>query len=225
MKERKKRRWRRLLWLPALAVLGILAALVVSAAVKSASRDAIVTRVEAADFDADCILVLGAGISSNNRPSPMLADRLEEGIALYEAGVAPKLLMSGDHGQEGYNEVGVMKQYAVDAGVPPEDVFMDHAGFSTYESIYRARDIFLAERVVLVTQEYHLYRALYVAQELGISAVGVASDPRAYAGQSFRELREIAARGKDVLQCILGTKPTLLGDAIPVWEDGNLTND
>ena len=134
----------------------------------------------------DCILVLGAGIWGDE-PSPMLKDRLEEGIRLYKEGVTSKIIMSGDHGSEEYDEVNVMKQYAIDAGVPSEDVFMDHAGFSTYESIYRAKEIFDADNIIIVTQEYHLYRALYIADKLGINAYGVNSDPRKYSGQVFRK--------------------------------------
>lgn len=105
--------------------------------------------------DVDCIIILGASVKNGDTPSPMLRDRLDEGIALYKAGCAPKILMSGDHGSEYYNEVSVMKNYAIKQGVPSEDIFLDHAGFSTYESMYRARAIFGAEKVVIVTQKYH----------------------------------------------------------------------
>ena len=113
----------------------------------------------------------------------MLRDRLDEGIALYKAGCAPKILMSGDHGSEYYNEVSVMKNYAIKQGVPSEDIFLDHAGFSTYESMYRARAIFGAEKVVIVTQKYHLTRAVYNAKNLGMDAYGVAEYPRVSGNQ------------------------------------------
>ena len=173
----------------------------------------------------DCILVLGAGVWSGGRPSHMLADRLDVAIDAYKAGGAPKLLMSGDHGRKEYDEVNVMKDYAIEAGVPSEDVFMDHAGFSTYESIYRARDVFLAERVLIVTQGYHLYRALYVARSLGLEAEGVAADLRPYRGQRYYDLREVLARCKDFAMCIFKPLPTYLGEAIPVSGSGDLTND
>ena len=149
----------------------------------------------------DCILVLGAGVRDGS-PRPMLQDRLDYAIDLYKTNVAPKLIMSGDHGRKDYDEVNIMKDYAIEKGVPSEDIFMDHAGFSTYESIYRARDIFKAEKMVIVTQEYHLFRALYISNRLGVEAVGYASDPRVYSGQLYRELREILARDKDVIYCI-----------------------
>ena len=172
----------------------------------------------------DCILILGAGVREN-QPSPMLEDRLLQGIGLYKQGVSNKILVSGDHGTKGYDEVNVMKNFIIEKGVPSEDIFMDHAGFSTYESIYRARDIFEVKKVIIVTQEYHLYRALYIANQLGIEAYGVGADPRQYVGQSMRELREILARNKDFVKCIFKPEPTYLGDVIPVSGNGNFTND
>ena len=121
-------------------------------------------------YQADCIVVLGAGVW-NGSPSPMLEDRLKEGIDLYKHGVARKILMSGDHSTEEYDEVNVMKKYAIEHGIPSEDIFMDHAGVSTYDSIYRAKEIFNLKNIVIVTQEYHLYRALFIANQLGINAL------------------------------------------------------
>lgn len=174
---------------------------------------------------ADCILVLGCGVREDGTPSNMLEDRLKTGISLYKKGAAPKIIMSGDHGRTNYDEVNLMKQYAIDRGVPSEDIFMDHAGFSTYESMYRARDIFEVGSVIIVTQEYHLYRALYDAEKLGLTAYGVPSDLRNYPGSTGREIREILARNKDFLYCIFFPKPTYLGEAIPVSGNGNITND
>ena len=155
----------------------------------------------------------------------MLQDRLDEAIKLYEEGIAPKIIMSGDNGREGYDEVNVMKDYAINKGIPSEDIFMDHAGFSTYESIYRAKEIFKVEKAIIVTQKYHLYRALHIGNKLGINVTGVGADPRKYSGQIFRELREILARNKDFVQSIFKVKPTYLGESIPVSGDGNITND
>jgi vancomycin permeability regulator SanA len=133
--------------------------------------------------------------------------------------------MSGDHGKENYDEVNTMKQYAIDAGVPSSDIFMDHAGFSTYESMYRTKEIFEAESVVVVSQEYHLYRAVYIAENLGITAYGVSPEYCIYGGESYRETREILARFKDFFTTIIKPKPTYLGETIPVSGDGNITND
>ena len=174
--------------------------------------------------NADCILVLGCGVRSDGTPSAMLEDRLKQAITLYTNGAAPKLLMSGDHGHTDYDEVNTMKNYAMQAGVPSEDIFMDHAGFSTYESVYRAKSIFQAEKILIVTQEYHLHRALHIAKALGVEAYGISADLRDYSGQFYRDVREILARNKDVLTGIFKPKPTYTGDPLPVWGDGNLTN-
>ena len=134
-------------------------------------------------LNAECIMVLGASVNPDGTPSPMLQDRLDLGIALYHAGAAPKLLLSGDNGQVVYNEVAVMKSYAEEKGVKEEDIFLDHAGFSTYESVYRASYIFNVNRMIVVTQKYHLYRSLYGCRRMGIEAYGAASDQEIYRGQ------------------------------------------
>lgn len=174
--------------------------------------------------DIDCILILGCGIWGS-MPSPMLEDRLLEGISLYKNNLSNKIIMSGDHGSEDYDEVNVMKKYAIEKGVNSEDIFMDHAGFSTYESIYRAKEVFNVKKIIIVTQKYHLYRALYIAGKLGIEAYGVGADPRQYVGATYREIREILARNKDFVKCILKPKPTYLGDIIAVNGNGDITND
>lgn len=193
--------------------------------VKSSVKSQIITEKEAENLsDVDCILILGAGVWGD-KPSPMLEDRLLEGINLYNNNVSGKIIMSGDHGKEDYDEVNIMKEYAIQKGIPSENIFMDHAGFSTYESIYRAKEIFGAKKIVIVTQKYHLYRALYIANKLGVEAYGVNSDPRKYVGETSREIREILARDKDFVKCIFKPKPTYLGESIPVSGNGDITND
>ena len=229
---------KRFLWLIALiglAVCSVGAAIVTIAniVVKRTTERQIITAVEWEDtdlsrlrsLDADCILVLGAGVREGGEPSLMLSDRLDTAIALYETGVCDRLLMSGDHGRVEYDEVNVMKSIAVEAGVPSERVFMDHAGFSTYDSLYRAKYIFQAERVIIVTQEYHLYRALYVARALGLDALGVAAPGENYYGQTYREVREMAARTKDLVMTMWKPEASIMGEAIPVSGNGDVTND
>lgn len=189
------------------------------------TKSKIVTEKQAKELEnVDCILVLGAGIWGD-KPSPMLEDRLLQGITLYNNQTSSKIIMNGDHGKEEYDEVNVMKDFAIEKGVKSEDIFMDHAGFSTYDSVYRAKEIFKAQKIIIVTQKYHLHRALYVAEKLGIEAYGVASDPREYRGQVVRELREVLARDKDFFKCIIKPEPTYLGDTIPVSGNGDATND
>lgn len=179
---------------------------------------------EIEDKEYDCIIVLGAGVK-DGKPSDMLKDRLLTAIKLYEDGVAPKLLMSGDHGQADYDEVNVMKSFAIEQGVPSEDIFMDHAGFSTYESICRAKEIFEVDTAVIVSQEYHLPRALHIARQLGVDAVGVYADTREYTGELYRGVREILARYKDFFKCVFTPEPTHSEDKIPISGNGDVTND
>ena len=209
-----------------LALVGVAALCGINGFVKSVAKERILTVEETAELeDVDCIIVLGCQVRDDGTLSHMLRDRLVRGLEVYNAGAAPKLLMSGDHGQKDYDEVNAMKQYAIENGAASENVFMDHAGFSTYETVYRAKEIFEADKVIIVTQEYHLYRALYIAEKLDIEAYGVSSDLNKYAGQSMRDFREILARCKDWAMCILKPEPTYLGDAIPVDGNGDVTND
>lgn len=209
-----------------LVLAGSLFLFVINLYVIKKEEDFILTAQEAGQLqDVDCIMVLGCGVRQDGTPSVILEDRLLQGIELYNSSVSDRLLMSGDHGSVNYDEVNLMKQFAIDRGVLSQDIFMDHAGFSTYESMYRARDIFQVKRIVIVTQQYHMYRALYVAQAMGMEAYGVASDPRTYEGQNMRDVRELLARPKDWIYTIVMPKPTYLGDSIPVSGDGNVTND
>lgn len=206
-------------------LVGAAALLAVNGFVIASTRGSIISPEDAAGRQADCILVLGAGVYNNGTPSPMLKDRLTQGLALYQMGASDRLLMSGDHGRAEYDEVNVMKGFAIEAGVPSQCVFMDHAGFSTYESLYRARDIFKADKLIIVTQKYHLYRALYIAKHLGLDACGVPADTVEYAGQQLRQAREVLARAKDFCNVLIAAKPAYLGEAIPVSGNGDATND
>lgn len=203
----------------------VLAVLGINGYIKSSTKNQIISVEESSKLeDIDCIIILGAGIWGD-KPSPMLEDRLLQGIELYDNNVSTKIIMSGDHGREEYDEVNIMKEFAIEKGVPSENIFMDHAGFSTYESIYRAKEIFEADKIVIVTQKYHLYRALHIANSLGIEAYGVGADPRQYVGAMYREMREILARNKDFVKCLFKPEPTYLGETIPVSGNGNATND
>ena len=173
----------------------------------------------------DAVLVLGAQVKPDGSLSKMLKERLDTGISIYNAGLTDRMIMSGDHGREDYDEVNAMKDYAVSQGVPSECIFMDHAGFSTYESMYRAKKIFETDRLVVVTQKYHMYRALYDAGAMGIDAKGVTCDTKVYRGDKYRKLREAVARVKDVGYTIAKPKPAYLGEVIPVTGNGDVTND
>lgn len=202
-------------------------AVAVDAYIRSSSGKYILSSDEAAALgNTDCILVLGAGVHGETL-SHMLEDRVKTGITLYEKGASPKILMSGDHGRKDYDEVNAMKNYAKKEGVPSADIFMDHAGFSTYESMYRAKEVFCAKKIIIVSQKYHLYRAIYVARSLGLDAYGVDAQLRPYAADTniFNTLREFLARNKDFLYVRLHPSPTYLGEAIPINGNGDSTND
>lgn len=226
MKEKTKRMlWTIAIALVVLALFGAVTVLIINHHVKSTVTDKILTVDEAATLnDVDCIIVLGCQVRADGSLSDMLHDRLARGVEVYHAGVAPKLLMSGDHGQDDYDEVGAMKRFAIENGVASEDVFKDHAGFSTYETMYRAKEVFQAKKVVIVTQEYHLYRAVYIAEQLGLEAYGVSADLRTYRGQLKRDVREVLARCKDYAMCLFKPEPTYLGDSIPVSGNGDATD-
>ncbi len=179
---------------------------------------------EARDFGADCILILGAGIVDSETPSKILRDRLDAGIALYKANVAPKILLSGDNGTYEHNEIHVMLNYCLDAGVPAEDVFCDHAGFSTSESMVRAGTIFNVKKAVIVTQSFHEYRALFIANHLGIEAIGFSSDQKRYSTYAYDNAREIAARVKDYLKLCFKMNDAVGGEVIDIHGDGTVSH-
>ncbi|MCQ2453308.1 MAG: YdcF family protein [Clostridia bacterium] len=176
---------------------------------------------------ADCILVLGSGLLADGTPGRMLTRRLNTAIDLYQCGAAPKLLMSGDHGSDDYDEVNAMKRYAVEHNVPPEDIFMDHAGFCTYDSMYRAKAIFGCESVIVVTQPYHLYRAIWNAQGQGMTAQGVSAEMYDYGWRYTAGLyaREALARVKDVFVTLLHLPTAAGGDPVDIHGSGSVTDD
>jgi SanA protein len=168
-------------------------------------------------------IVPGAGIGSRGELSAVLEDRLAVAVALYRRGRVKKLLLSGDHGTVGYDEPAAMARYVEGAGVPPRDVFTDHAGFDTWATLYRARHVFLVSSALVVSQDFHLPRALYFARAVGIEATGVRADRRVYARREYYALREVGARVKAVAVAALGVKPRFLGSEISIEGDGRVT--
>ena len=149
---------------------------------------------------AEVIIVLGCGVKPDGSPSDMLRDRLLTAVDLYKNGAGKKLLLSGDSkNAEKYDEVGTLKRVCLSLGVPEEDIMTDTLGLSTFESIDRAKKIYEIKSAIIVTQKYHLYRAIYIAKSRGISTVGVSADMHTYGGQLFRDIREIPARIKDFI--------------------------
>ena len=155
--------------------------------------------------DIDYIVILGAGIR-RGKPSPMLEDRLKTGISLYNNDISNKILITGDHMKDDYDEVTVMKNYLLEHGIPEEDIITDNYGISTYDSIYRVKNVYKSNKVVIVSQRYHLYRALFLSDNLDLESYGVEANLRYYYGQWYREIREILARNKDFIKGIIKPK-------------------
>lgn len=175
---------------------------------------------------AQAALVLGAQVMPNGAPSSMLSDRITAAAELYKAGRVDKLLLSGDHGRKQYDEVGTMRDILLKRGIPAEDIFTDHAGFDTWDSAQRARRVFDARSVVVVTQRFHMARALYDARKAGLDATGYVADKRDYGRVMPRlRVREAAARVKTVGDVVTGADPRFLGPTIPITGDGRLSWD
>lgn len=196
-----------------LCILGAIFVIGVNAYIISYVSDYIIELDELENHNFDCIMVLGAGLW-DGEPSPMLRERLNFSLEAYDTGCSEKLLMSGDHGKENYDEVNTMKDYVIENGIDKDNVFLDHAGFSTYESMYRARDVFKVEKMLIITQKYHMYRAVYNARKLGIDAYGYKREVLKY--PFTNDIREMLARTKDFFWCIAQPEPTYLGEEIPI---------
>ncbi len=172
-------------------------------------------------------IVLGALVyGKSGRLSPVLEDRVDAAIALYKAGKVERLLMSGDHGQSNYDEVNAMRRYARERGVPDEHIFTDHAGFNTYDTMARARRVFLVENAVVVTNQFHLDRSVFLARSAGIKAQGVVADKRPYTDAYYNDQREFLARCKAVLNVYLvRPDPAFLGPEIPITGSAKPSHD
>ena len=160
---------------------------------------------------ADAIMILGASVVHGD-PSPILAERAGTAIALYKAGASKKILVSGDDGENNYDEVTPVLNYLLAHGVARSDIYLDHAGFDTYSSMYRARQVFGARSLLIPTQDFHVPRAVFVARMLGIKASGVTAN-----GGKFSDyIREIPATWKALLDLLAGREPKYLGAPVPL---------
>ncbi|WP_420645549.1 SanA/YdcF family protein [Candidatus Leptofilum sp.] len=169
------------------------------------------------DVPADKVaIVFGAAIYGNGRLSPILRDRMDTAVQLYQAGTVQKIIVSGDNRFEDYDEPTAMMAYAIEQGVAAEDIQPDFAGRRTYDTCYRAREIFQLESAILVTQRFHLPRALFTCQQLGVEVVGVASDPQLYRDAGWYEARETVATAVALWDVIQKQPAPVLGDPIPI---------
>ena len=215
--------WRCAVPLILCGILTLTLALTVSTSmVKLTAPDILTADDLSPEADYDCILVLGAGVRDDGTPSDMLYDRVKVACSAYYALEDVPMIMSGDHTGD-YNEVGVMKALAVEMAVYSADVFLDHEGYSTYESLYRARYVFGARKILIVTQEYHLHRALYIARELGMQAEGISADLRPYRLQGKYNAREHLARFKDFFVAARGEYNAPLDPPVDLGGNGDDT--
>lgn len=208
-----------------LVAVAILFTLVANVKIVRGGQAGVIQSIEDAP-SSQVAIILGAKVFDGDRLSDVLADRVSTGVDLYYAGKVKKLLLTGDHGRTSYDEVNSMRRYALARGVPSQDIFMDHAGFNTYDSMYRGRDVFEVKSAVVVTQKFHLARSVYIARVLGIDAVGIPADKHIYMKAMLFDAREVLARVKAFIQLhITHPKPRFLGPKIPITGDGRLTND
>lgn len=190
-------------------IIAVAASLFISNYVVESTRGDVrtISQIQDEGIHADAIVVLGASVYADGTPSDILADRLEVASDLYFAGTAPVIIASGDNRSSHYNESDAMKNYCVELGVPANSVYVDHAGYDTYDSIWRAKNIYGANSVIVVTQAYHMYRAISIAEGLGMTAWGVAADKGEYNNQTMYSLRENVARVKDYFRTLLKIPP------------------
>lgn len=175
--------------------------------------------------EVQAVIVPGAAVYNNEIMSHILYDRMVTALAVYRNGKAEKFLLSGDHGRHSYDEVNTMKNFLLRHGVRSEDIFLDHAGFSTYDTLYRARDIFKVKSAIIVTQWFHLERALFIGRNTGLDLYGFGADRRKYINYRLYRLREIPARVKAVLELMLNINPRFLGPVIDISGDGRRSWD
>lgn len=219
-----KRKKRILFLFIVLIFIAIIGTVLINLYMINSTKNQIIELNEVKDLeDVDAIIILGCKAYSDG-PSLMLAKRLETGVSVYQL-LNSKLLLSGDHGTSEYDEVNVMRDYIVNTGIDTKDIFLDHAGFNTYDSIYRAKYIFGVKKAVIITQKYHMYRALYIANKLDMEAVGVIASDIPQKGIMIKnEIREILSRDKNFFKTIFMPQSKYLGDKIPITGDGNMTN-
>ena len=170
-------------------------------------------------------IVLGARVYGRGRPSPILEDRLRMALELYSRGLVKKILVSGDHQSPHYDEVNTMRDWLTARGVPSRAIFLDHAGFRTHDTMVRAVRVFQIQSAIICTQRFHLPRALYLAQNAGLDAVGIAVDRRHYADEQWNAWRERAASVVAILDVLLGTQPRHLGQPVPIDGPARASHD
>ena len=197
-----------------LAIIGLVAIISVNYYVKSSTKKNIYYSIKKFPKN-DVGIIFGAGINGD-QPSKYLKDRLDAGIALYKANRINKILLSGDNGRDEYDELTVMKNYCFNHGVDTTKIFIDYAGFDTYSTVYRAKHIFNIKKATLISQEYHLNRAIYIGQKLGIKSVGYSANNGEYLGYKYVTFREYGSIFKSFFDVLRNREPRFLGNPIDI---------
>ncbi len=211
-------------FITAMIVITIALCISVNSLVEQYGSNYIISAEQAPQVDA--IIIPGAKVNADNTPSQSLQNRLDQGFELYRQGCANKILVSGDHSSEYYNEVAVMLEYLESLGVPGQDIFVDHSGFDTYDTMYRAANVFEISNAIVVTQHYHNVRAIYIGHQLGIDTYGVDAADAGTVNTKWMNLREYGARLKAFFQAgIFQPEPKILEDPISIFSDGTVTHD
>lgn len=199
----------------AFLLLGILAVSILDYYIKTSSKPYTFKTINKLP-DAHTVIVLGASVTSNGNLSVMLRDRVESALFLYNEGKVKRFLLSGDNATVNYNEPKAMKKYLIERGVPEDHIYLDYAGFDTYDTMYRSKAVFEVQSAIIVTQEFHLPRAIYIARKMGLSYTGYTGDKRIYAHQDYNAKREFLANIKAYLELAFRKEPTYLGSKIPI---------
>ncbi|WP_316636378.1 ElyC/SanA/YdcF family protein [uncultured Flavobacterium sp.] len=206
-----------------LAIIGLIAVVSVNYYVKSTTKKDIYYSLKRFPKN-DVGIIFGAGINGN-QPSKYLKDRLDAGILLYKSKRINKILLSGDNGRDEHDEITVMKNYCFNHGVDTTKIFVDYAGFDTYSTMYRAKHIFKIKKATLITQEYHLNRAIYIGQKLGIKSVGYSANHGEYLGYKYVCFREYSSRFKSFLDVLRNREPRFVGNPIDINGVSNYSKD
>lgn len=211
-------------FLTAIVVIALALCISINSLIEQYGNNYIVSEKNAPIVDA--IIIPGAKINANGTPSNSLKNRLDLGYQLYEKGCAKKILVSGDHSSEYYDEVTVMREYLENLGVPPEDIFLDHSGLDTYHTMYGAKNLFGVSNAIVVSQHYHNVRAIYIGRQLGMTALGVDAEDAESATTKKMNIREFGARFKAFFQAgIFKPALPLSQEPISIFSDGTVTHN
>lgn len=207
-----------------LVLVGLTATACSNAYVVYSTRDSVKTKPQDVK-PARVALVLGARVYKSGRPATPLRERLSVARDLYKSGRVQKVIVSGDHGKEDYDEVNVMRRWLIERGVSSQDIFMDHAGFRTLDSVARAQKVFGADELVICTHRFHAYRAAFLASQHGIKAQVLTADSSPDPYRTQNQLREVAARTVAVADVLVGRSPKFLGPQIDLDGPASQTHD